>query len=568
MKPAPESLAAAVATKPEDVPRSRLKLAVAALGLFWVLGAALLPAVQDEAYYFSWARALDFGYFDHPPLVALIGLTSRLAPGHVFVARLGTLAVAALTVWAALRFFRELGLGRGRRRTAAFLLAFGNVLGLVAGFVTTPDTVLMLAWVLALGEAAAALRHDPRRWLTAGLATGVGLLGKYTMVLIGPVFLWALVHDLLKGLRPRPALKTPWPYLGGTLALLVFLPNLWWNAQHNWITMTFQLRHGLALERSAMVADDALPKPEKAALGSPEARLGQEFAALERKQKKEELKPGPLGRQLAALNRYVGYYASQIALWGALLWTLWPAIRRRWRAGASAAATVGLSDTVRPLAVAATVVPLLVFGAFSLGAKVEANWSAMYVFGAAALLAPLVAGNLRRLVIGGLVNALLLGVLLVHARTGFLPTRPHQDRVLAETHGYAALAHHVATLDAPVFADSYQITAMMRFYEPTLDVQQWPGITRDSEYVRRPEWATARLSNLRLYGWFWLITTDDVPPHFSGFSATEMTQLRDCKDEGLQVISSLAAQQVERRCKKPIHEWYLVRYGAIPSGAN
>ena len=140
--------------------------------------------------------------------------------------------------------------------------------------------------------------------------------------------------------------------------------------------------------------------------------------------------------------------------------------------------------------------------------------------------------------------------------------------MLAETHGYAALARHVETLDAPVFADSYQITAMVRFYAPALDIQQWPGITRDSEYVRRPTWATARLSNLRIYGSFWLITTDDIPPHFLGFSATEMTQLRDCKDEGLQVISSLAAQEVERRCKKPIHEWYLVRYGAIPSGAH
>src|SRR6185437_9366044 len=135
--------------------------------------------------------------------------------------------------------------------------------------------------------------------------------------------------------------------------------------------------------------------------------------------------------------------------------------RRRRQRGHHAPVDEGglrLEPRVVPLAAAAAAVPLLVFGTLSLGLKVEANWSAMYVFGAAALLAPFMSGRGRLLAWGCLGNVVLL--LIAHAHFGILPTRPHKDRMLAETHGYGELAAKLAKLDGPVFADSYQITAM------------------------------------------------------------------------------------------------------------
>jgi hypothetical protein len=121
-----------------------------------------------------------------------------------------------------------------------------------------------------------------------------------------------------------------------------------------------------------------------------------------------------------------------------------------------------------------------------------------------------------------------------------------------------------------VFADSYQLTAMTRFYEPALRTRQWPGVTRDSEFVRSPEFADLTLEGLTnggsgpggSGGVFWLITTDAVPPRLPGFVAEDLAQLRDCQAGGLQVINAAAAaESVASRCKPPIHEWYLVRYG-------
>jgi hypothetical protein len=70
-------------------------------------------------------------------------------------------------------------------------------------------------------------------WLLAGLAAGVGLLTKYTMV----IFVLSVLLHLALTPRLRPILREPRLYAAMALALLVFAPNLWWNAQNGWPTL-------------------------------------------------------------------------------------------------------------------------------------------------------------------------------------------------------------------------------------------------------------------------------------------------------------------------------------------
>ena len=225
--------------------KSRPRSHEAILGLFAgvvlvrLAVAALVPIVQDEAYYINWSKALDWGYFDHPPLIAWANITSWLGPGSAFLGRLGAMLAAALAFPFLVGLFRQAGLTPRRGLLVALLYANLNVYVFVAGLLTTPDAVQLTTWCIALHEGAAALAQDRRRWVTAGLAAGVGLLGKYTMVVIGPVFLWGIVRG-----DPK-ALRTPWPYAGVLAALLAFAPHLAWNAHHEWVPIRMQLQHGL-----------------------------------------------------------------------------------------------------------------------------------------------------------------------------------------------------------------------------------------------------------------------------------------------------------------------------------
>lgn len=525
---------------------------VMALAGFWLALAFALPPLLDEAYYFLWSRRLALGYFDHPPLVAVMAMAHRVAvdlpevlrPG---VSRLGTSLVALATLALSWRLSRRILVPREVAITA-ILLQFGNFLGLMSGVLTTPDSLLVFFWVLALSEAEMALSRNPKRWLSAGVAVGLGLMSKYTMALIGPVFLYALWQD-----QRRP-LRQIWPYLGGVMALLLFSPNLYWNAKNDFVTFNFQLRHGLSIERSGVgQGEEALPLPVAASDDGPERLLARPFLGLIKKTESEDKKPGPYAELLAGLNRYLGFFGAQAAFWGL---TLIAITRSFWRSKQPPPSALPHHALWR----AAALVPLGFFSALSLFSKVEANWSAMYIPAASMLMAPWVTGRQRLLRAGVLGNAAIILLLAAHTHYPLLPIRPHKDRLLKETHGYRQLAESLAALNAPVFAETYQLAAMSRFWRPQLAVRQWPGITRYSELVANPDWADLSFGELRQEAAFYVLLQRPEIPRLPGFIPTELVAWRNCRDQGLQKIDAGQALEVNRRCLGLIHDWYLARY--------
>lgn len=504
--------------------------------LWRLWAAATVPVTQDEAYYFHWARSLAWGYFDHPPGVALLGLGTRLAPASVFMARLGAVLAGLLTLMVLWRFYAALGLDRGKGLLLALVLAAATAPGLIAGVITTPDTVLALCWALALHEALAALRGSRRRWLTAGIATGLGLLGKYSMAVIGPVFLWAILA------ADRRALRTPWPYLGGLLALLVFLPHLAWNAEHDWLSLRFQLGHGLATELGSFdLATGGLPAAIGAQSYTPSGSAP--MTALER------------------LAQLVTFFATQLAFWGLLLWPLGVAL---WRGGAKQALT-GVFDTpARALVTAGALVPLGLFGMLSLTSDVEANWSALYLVSAVPLAAVVLRALARWVLLAAAGNLLLVSLYAFHAATAALPLPDAAQRILRESYGYPALAEYVQTLGKPVFADRYPFVAMLNFHAPELAVGQWPNIARPSEYSRGRLVAPPPQSALEATG-FWLVAYRFGPPQIPGFRAIETRSLFQCQGQPLQVVDG-GAPWSAAGCSDPIQAWRLYHYVAAGAG--
>ncbi len=207
--------------------------ALLGLTLLRLILAAITPLSPDETYYWLWSLHPQAGYFDHPPMVAfwIRAGTALLGPGPLGVRLLGPLAAAAGSVllW---RAGEDLFPKRHAGLIAAALLNATLVLG-AGAIIMTSDTSLMFFWIAGIAAAARWVATDDNRWfLAVGAASGCALLSKYTaLLLIVAMFFWLLNHR-----AGRAALKTPWPWLGILLAGLIFLPNIYWNAAHGWIS--------------------------------------------------------------------------------------------------------------------------------------------------------------------------------------------------------------------------------------------------------------------------------------------------------------------------------------------
>ncbi|MEJ0027458.1 MAG: glycosyltransferase family 39 protein [Rhizomicrobium sp.] len=217
--------------------RRHILLAILGLTVLRAVAAAVLPLSADEAYYWLWSRHLGAGYFDHPPAIAYVIRAGTLLFGDTALGvRAGGIVLSILAsffVWrAGAALLRDADAG------ARACLFFNLTLMIsVETLAATPDGPSVAAAAAVL-YALAKVRESGNGawWLGVGLAAGLGLLSKYTIFFLGAgMAVWLLLSP-----KARRWLVTPWPWAGGAVALIVFLPNLLWNDAHGWATFAFQ----------------------------------------------------------------------------------------------------------------------------------------------------------------------------------------------------------------------------------------------------------------------------------------------------------------------------------------
>ncbi len=222
--------------------------AAAVLGVAYLLALRLvylgqLELIPQEAYYWNYAQHLDIGYLDHPPLTAwLIALATSVGGSEFFVRLPALLSWCVMAVYATLYARDAAGPAVALR---AALLASALPFFFLVGWLMTPDAPLAAAWAAALYYLQRALIGGrSRAWIGAGAAIGVGMLSKYSMILVPAA---AFVYVLLDA-RSRRALLSPWAWAGVAVALAVFAPVIVWNVQHDWASFTFQGARRLATQ--------------------------------------------------------------------------------------------------------------------------------------------------------------------------------------------------------------------------------------------------------------------------------------------------------------------------------
>ena len=195
----------------------------------------------DEAHYALYGYHLDSSYYDHPPLIgwlqALVlqfsdsDLALRIVPTLLFAAT--GLALHRVTTTLFPRETPWLGF------IGVALLQSGVMFQLI-GLSMLPDGPLLLLGLLTLLALHGVLTDNRlRHWLWLGLWLGLAGLSKYTAITLVFTVLLALLPGRLWG-----ALRTPGPWLALLAALLLILPVLYWNFNHDWISFAYQLHHG------------------------------------------------------------------------------------------------------------------------------------------------------------------------------------------------------------------------------------------------------------------------------------------------------------------------------------
>ena len=202
---------------------------------------------RDELYYIACSDHLAWGYVDQPPLsIAFLAATRAVLGDSIFAVRLPVVLAGALCIVLTGLLARRLGGGRYAQGLAAL------------AYVTTATTLAMssffsmnafdlLFWLACMHIVVQLLQSgDTRWWLLLGAVAGVGMLNKYS-VAFG-------AFGLVAGIALTPSrrlLLSGRLLAGGVLAMLIFLPHLWWEVANGVPTAEF-IRNATAYKIVAM----------------------------------------------------------------------------------------------------------------------------------------------------------------------------------------------------------------------------------------------------------------------------------------------------------------------------
>lgn len=391
---------------------------------FRLVYAHFLGVIPDETYYWDWSRELSCGYFDHPPMIAWLIYLSRLVFGESTLGiRFSVLACSSIATFSSYLLLKNYVT---KPWSLMFFLAMSNSIILfgVGTILATPDVPLILFWSLALLFGyRAVFDKSTFSWLLLGIFSGCGLLSKYTFALFFLSFFLFLIFS--KQSRRRWLLCWQ-PYAALLISMLVWLPNILWNARHGWISFLFQFSHGLG--------SDGFPN-------------------------------------FHSFGEFIGGQIGVLSVFPFILLVI---------ASVSLVKIIRTNDQAAYLA-AFLFVPFFLFFASSLQKRVEANWAAAaYVTGVMVMalfwdnLDGIKNRRMRRFALFSVgIAALTTGAVLWHIQKPFLPLSEANDPA-SQVRGWKDWSQEVNTirkhadpdLRLPLCTNRYQETSMLGFQLP------------------------------------------------------------------------------------------------------
>ena len=229
---------ATILTKAKEILRSPDATVLLWLGVWWLVNivtAACSELANDEAYYHIFAERLSWGYFDHPPVTALLVRAGELLFGGELGVRFFFTLLQPLYLWIFWRTIRPADATHSDARLYTMLCAAMLILQLY-GFIAVPDGPLLFAAALFLAAFKAFADDKPLSWFALGLATGFMAYCKYHGALVLIFTILANVGWFLR--RPR---KIALLAAAGAVAFATIIPHLLWQYHHDWASFAYHL---------------------------------------------------------------------------------------------------------------------------------------------------------------------------------------------------------------------------------------------------------------------------------------------------------------------------------------
>lgn len=198
------------------------------LGWFLInlLQAFATELLDDEAYYWIYSKFLDWGYYDHPPVIAiLIKLGNAIVPGELGV-RLFIVVMSTATIIMIDRLL-------DKKDDKLFYAITLSILFLqIGGLIAVPDVPLMFFIALYFIVLKSFLTNpNTIKSILLGIVIALMLYSKYHGILI--VF-FTLVA--------RPQLLTRWhTWTAAGIAAILFLPHIMWQFTNGLPSVSYHL---------------------------------------------------------------------------------------------------------------------------------------------------------------------------------------------------------------------------------------------------------------------------------------------------------------------------------------
>jgi 4-amino-4-deoxy-L-arabinose transferase-like glycosyltransferase len=226
-------------TAPRSLTDRRLMLCIAILAAVTVVRLIGLAYSQvdlffDESQYWAWSRELAFGYFSKPPLLSWVIAGAEAVCGS---------SEACIRAPAPVLYFGTCLVSYAIARTlydettafwAAMLMTFTAGLAFSSRIIST-DVPLLFLWAVALLSYVKLLQGGDWRWgFLLGAAFGLGMLAKYAMI----YFVLGIAAAAVIDRDARALLRSPSLWLAAAVGVAFVMPNVIWNAQHSFVTLT------------------------------------------------------------------------------------------------------------------------------------------------------------------------------------------------------------------------------------------------------------------------------------------------------------------------------------------